>query len=778
MPVGNLTFQHPVHLGSHQVIHITFGDLKRGVAACEESSSTCPNKRRMLHGPSDNYKALSCTYDPADIPETLEVDMRHQESEGMLSRDNATHYLPHDDDYLPHDDAGSSSSSEYPTDGYNAALSCTYDATNMHQPEPGVRIRHQESESILSCDNAGDDDYLPHDGSANDNNAKTMAVSCSQCSTDKSKIHLKNVLDLFFPETNEGDKLASVFNDRDFDPRIFLFDTCADDVPLEVIDEQIRFLKKYPFDLLSWNKYHQESLQRFAAESLMNGASVGELCSATQPNVCEPSLPTALECDTSMDEGGDIFCSVDYEPTDSYSSALCPDKRKAVRCSMSLSLSPKYFIHHIQNDGKRVQSYGWNHYKWDENRRSELHINTSIRLEDVLSDLGLHQKRRFDNKSKLFGKQPKMLKAFENKKDVYEVAIYLGKLTVASDPSWEGSVFLYINVGMKEQLMTAAINVVQENINEARRHNNALRKRLKKLSESHQTIYYPAAVLSVEGVEFWFEAVNASLPPDVSSHNDEFLFIAFKESGASNYNAVFSKIAFAFNQVKTLQPPIKQVANHDLPRTVVYLSEVAHKRLLKTTAQMDIPDCSEIFQVSSVKPNDRGMKRVCESVFDDLKSSDNDTDDDDDDDADTDNTVFPEDPELKLLNWDNKEDLFAKEIRITTLSRIIQQLKSKLNEIQDPRFRTFCEGIIAALFYSNLRWRLSQVDPVGPSLVNRSVSVDIDQVSLDVNFIGNSSRFTQRQLSNNQYLKALCDKLVDQVSWSHWIMSGFVNPPY
>lgn len=605
-----------------------------------------------------------------------------------------------------------------------------------------------------------------HDEGDGDVAISDFSSSVYPCENDDFKNRLKNILD-----SAHGQDSSAVYfppiDDADFDPRIFLYNSQSDNIPVEVIDEQVRFLKKYPFfKMISClGCFPQATLDRFEVES-QTPSSSDLSCranSTVNQSGCETNSSTVLYDDASSVQYDHVYeeydNGIDYDYTEPETVAeTCSQLAKnPTRCSMRLSLSPKYLFYNIQSDGKRIQSYGWNKKTSGADIGGESNFNITIRLEDVMEELELHKKRRFDNKAKLFDTHPKMIKAFENKINIQEVAIYLGKLTLTSDPLWEGNVFLYLNTEKKEHRMAAAIHIIQENIKQARRTNNALRKRLRELQSTHQTIYHPAAVLSVHGTDFLFEAVNASLPPNTASHNDEFLFIAFKSNKAVNYNALFGQVTFDVSQVTAHQPQSdKKQKKPDQSGTIVSMDTVLSQRIQKTVEQMEIPECPEIYKVKGNKPNDKSKKRI--SAADGGAPPKNDDDDD------CEATLFPEDPELKLLNLPNKEDLFSKEVRIATLSRAIKQLKAELQTIQDPSTRTLYEGIIAALLYSNLRWRLGSVQGIDPALIKQSTTFDIDQASLDVNFCGQSTFICQRRSSNQQYLKDLCDKIVDKVN--------------
>jgi hypothetical protein len=467
---------------------------------------------------------------------------------------------------------------------------------------------------------------------------------------------------------------------------------------------------------------------------------------------CEEYCYPSDELASSLVDDPQSQAGIANEPSPNFQSL----SSSGLQIQQVISLSPEHFIHIAHPKVAPKQASGWYEYPRGCNVGGN-HSTTNhvVSLEDVLDTIPLH-KKGFGKQSSIFGNKPRFL---EKNEQIYDCAIYLGKLSSSSVPNWEGSIFLHLEIGIDKKCMAAAVGVMEETL-DVSSNNSAFRKRLRELHHDIGNIYNRASQITVGGKHYWFASVNSSL----KMGRNESLFIVFKSRASTNYDTLFGKVKLAFENSASSS---RFAGTSSLPvtlRTIVSLDGVVHQRLQKTVREMStIPNCPEIYKVKNLNKSDRGAKRIRKAPFDD--------DDDDealysDNDADDGGDLFPVDPELTLLKLPNKEDLFGTVISITSLSKAIDKLKSELeNAIENPAVRTFFEGMVAAIFYSNLRWRLGPIDAVDRSLVEEKklTSFDVDQMSLDVTFNMLVSRFSRLYVSNQEFLKTLYDELVDKV---------------
>jgi hypothetical protein len=107
-------------------------------------------------------------------------------------------------------------------------------------------------------------------------------------------------------------------------------------------------------------------------------------------------------------------------------------------------------------------------------------------------------------------------------------------------------------------------------------------------------------------------------------------------------------------------------------------------------------------------------------------------------DVDSSNDCFPIDPESLLLSSNKKDEhknLFNLELSLGRLNNDIEALIKKLKEDypDDQERQLFLIGNVAHIFFSSLKWRLGEPDPLPlGAAMHAGTAFDIDQLSLDV----------------------------------------------
>ena len=425
-----------------------------------------------------------------------------------------------------------------------------------------------------------------------------------------------------------------------------------------------------------------------------------------------------------------------------------------------LSIS-KDFLQRIDVDGTRSLSYGWYERPFGHDTSNDPNDFKHIKLEDFLYEANVHKCREHGDSGSIFEKLPRLLP--KNCKKIVHVAVYLGKLTFEHDENWEGSLFLYCDIDDTQRRIAVALGLLQEDIVKSRKQNGALRKRLNKLERQLGRIYRPPVLLKVyRDVFFKFEAVDSSLQPPRECQNHKHLFIPFRLDYKVDFNQIFDKFQAIFNN--TTSDTTVEAAHPKTTRTVVSLDGDVALQLVNTVNAMDIPDCPETYQVRSSKQNDRGIKRIRETSWsNELSSSDEEEDDDS-------QSLFPRDPEAELCKRQDICDAFSKVLSITELATAIKNFRASLvtHFPEDTDKQLFIEGMVSSIFYSNLRWRLSESESIARSMVNelQRTTFDIDQVSLDVAFKAQSYNFSHNFASNTQFLSFMFDHLSQQVRYT------------
>lgn len=431
-----------------------------------------------------------------------------------------------------------------------------------------------------------------------------------------------------------------------------------------------------------------------------------------------------------------------------------------------LSISTEHFIHEATFDGKFRRCYGWYKRAFADDNSHERYINSAVhKFEDVLASTGvqrasMRKPMEKDNLNLNGNPAPK-----HGKGELYRCAILLGKLSL---DDWYGHVLLYIDMTQYREAFFRVGIVGEAAVNNG---NNAIKNRLKKIPYSP---YRPSMTVNVGGTLFQWESVDATLPCDMSVKGcrDNNLFIAFVKKAQADYEKLFERWRKTFPSNSRLVPILRQTAaalknipTKSASTTTLSFGAKTAERLDNTTTQMAIPLCAEKFKVKGTKESQRNSKRVRETTVEVQVDSDS-----EDETADkTKNDLFPMDPEKHLLNRSDAKNMMSIAVDIkqqaTAIRRLREKLRSELPMQQHADRRKFIEGIVAAYYYANLRWRIEQLEALERSKVEfvRKVTLDIDQTSLDVHYRENASVFCNKYPYNHSYLAYHMRRLIEKV---------------